>query len=97
MPVTKNPTDADAFWEIAGRAGVPSVVLDAAMSWDREPIEGVRVLSGLGVPDARGDYISYFVYTTDDLYFKRDPRDASTGIVCKKHCSNCFQSPECTH
>jgi len=79
MPVVKNPIDADAFWEVAGRAGVPGVVLDAAMSWDRPEVEGVDLLSGLGVPDARGDYISYFVYTTDDLYFKRDPKDASTG------------------
>jgi predicted AlkP superfamily phosphohydrolase/phosphomutase len=78
MPVVKNPMDAEPYWETAARAGVPSVVLDAAQSWDRAPVDQAKVLCGLGVPDARGDYISYFIYTTDDLYFYKDPSDKKT-------------------
>ena len=83
MPVVKNPLDPAAapFWELAAAQGVESIVLDAAQAFDRPPVDGARVLCGLGIPDARGDYISYFVYTTDPLYFPRDPEDseADTG------------------
>ncbi len=78
MPVVQNPLDAAPFWETAAKAGVESVILDAAQSWDRDPVDGAKVLCGLGVPDARGDYLSYFIYTTDDLYFYKDPSDRKT-------------------
>ncbi len=78
MPVVKNPMEAEPYWETAARAGVASVVLEAAQSWDRAPVDGAKVLCGLGVPDARGEYISYFIYTTDDLYFYKDPNDRKT-------------------
>src|SRR6185503_6630324 len=38
-----------------------------------------KVLCGLGVPDARGGYVSYFVYTTDELWFARDITDTSSA------------------
>lgn len=80
MPVVKNITKTTPYWEVAGEAGVSSVVLDAAMSWDRPPVENVKILSGLGVPDASGDYMSYYVYTTDELHFARKlDRESDTG------------------
>ena len=85
MQVVQNPVAAPPFWELAAAAGVQSVVLDAAQAWDRKPVDGARVLCGLGVPDARGQYISYFVYTTDDLYFDRkNDKDTDTGNGGKK-------------
>lgn len=78
LPVVKNPNVATPFWELAAAQGIPSVALCAGQAWDREPVEDARVLCGLGVPDARGDYISYFVYTTDELYFHRDVNDGDT-------------------
>lgn len=75
--IVTNPIRGQAFWEVAARAGVPSVVLDAAMSWDRPHVAGARVLSGLGVPDARGETGSWFLYTTDEDEFDRPPKGRS--------------------
>jgi predicted AlkP superfamily phosphohydrolase/phosphomutase len=61
-----NSTKVGGLWESAARAGVPSVVIDGAMAWDRPEVPGAKVLAGLGVPDARGDYGSWCVYTTQD-------------------------------
>ena len=61
-----NSTQVGGFWETAARAGVPSVVIDGAMAWDRPEVPGAKVLAGLGVPDARGDYGSWCLYTTQD-------------------------------
>ena len=59
-----NAAKVGGFWENAARAGVPSVVIDGAMAWDRPEVPGAKVLAGLGVPDARGDYGSWCLYTT---------------------------------
>jgi predicted AlkP superfamily phosphohydrolase/phosphomutase len=69
FPVTKNLNQATPFWEVAAKAGVVSRVIEGQQAWDREPVENAEVLCGLGVPDARGGYVSYFVYTTDELHF----------------------------
>ncbi|HVS11581.1 MAG TPA: alkaline phosphatase family protein [Planctomycetota bacterium] len=73
MSKVGNPLQATPFWEVAARAGVRSVALDAAMAFDREPVEGARVLAGLGVPDALGTYMNFTVYTTDELWFAQRP------------------------
>lgn len=67
-PVVANTLEATPFWESAARAGVASVVLDAAQSWDREDVDGAKVLAGLGVPDARGQYNGFSIYTTDPAW-----------------------------
>lgn len=64
--VVGNPTKTTGFWETAAHAGVKSVVLDAAMAWDRPPIDNLKLLAGLGVPDVRGQNGDWFVYTTAD-------------------------------
>jgi predicted AlkP superfamily phosphohydrolase/phosphomutase len=84
VPKWENPLAAAPFWETAAKAGVPCVVLDGAQSFDRTPVPGARVLAGLGVPDARGGVNSFFVYTSDELTFEREPKGKSTdsgGIV----------------
>lgn len=68
-PVVANTLEAEPFWESAARAGVASVVLDAAQAWDRADVPGAKVLAGLGVPDARGMYNGFTIYTTDPLWF----------------------------
>ncbi len=75
VPVVKNPLQAAPFWEIAAKAGVPARVIDGQQVWDREPVSGAKVLCGLGVPDARGSYMNYFIYTTDELVFARGMGD----------------------
>ncbi|HKC24539.1 MAG TPA: alkaline phosphatase family protein, partial [Thermoanaerobaculia bacterium] len=77
--VVANLARTGGFWEEAARAGVPSVVLDGAMTWDRPEVPGAKVLSGLGVPDVRGAYGDWFVYTTDASESDRAPQGRSTS------------------
>jgi predicted AlkP superfamily phosphohydrolase/phosphomutase len=79
--VVGNPIRTAGFWETAAKSGVACVVLDGAMSWDRPQVDGVKLLSGLGVPDVRGDTGDWFVYTTDPGESGRPPegRTTSTG------------------
>ena len=79
--VVSNPLRAEPFWEIAAQAGKRSVVLDAAMAWDRKPVEGARVLAGLGVPDIRGANGEWFIYTTDSFAFERPPKGKKKGLT----------------
>lgn len=77
--VVSNPTRTSEFWEEAARAGVKSVVIDAAMSWDRPDVENLELLAGLGVPDARGQYGDWFVYTDAQNVFQRAPLGSATA------------------
>jgi len=66
--VFHNRVQADGFWDYAARAGVPALVLDAALSFDRPATPGTRVLGGLGLPDATGAVSgSWAIYTDDPL------------------------------
>jgi len=76
--VVTNLVRTGGFWEVAARAGVPCVVLDGPMTWDRPDVPGAKVLAGLGVPDARGSYGDWFVYTTDPAELARAPKGRST-------------------
>ncbi|MBL8863321.1 MAG: alkaline phosphatase family protein [Planctomycetes bacterium] len=79
--VVANPTRTAPFWEVAAQAGVRSVVIDSAMSWDRPEVPGARVLSGLGVPDVRSNNGDWFVYTTDPKVIERAPVGQSTSTA----------------
>ena len=74
-----NRLQAEPFWETAAENGVPSVVLAAAQSFGRAPVDGAKVLAGLGVPDALGGVQNFSFYTTDDLFFQRPPEGKGTG------------------
>jgi len=82
--VVSNPVKSAGFWEVAARAGVPCVVIDAAMEWDRPDVPNLKLLAGLGVPDVRASNGDWFVYTTSDDVFSRAPEGESTdtgGLV----------------
>ena len=80
-----NPIQSVPFWEVAAAAGVPSLVLDAAQAWDRPVVPNARVLAGLGVPDARGEYNGYTLYTSDERWFAYEPGpDAATASAGTK-------------
>ncbi|MAF67182.1 MAG: hypothetical protein CMJ84_16185 [Planctomycetes bacterium] len=78
--IVTNPTEVPAFWDAAAEAGVETVVLEAAMSWDRPGSENLRLLAGLGLPDSRGSNGDWFIYTTDDLEMDRPPK-GRTGLT----------------
>jgi predicted AlkP superfamily phosphohydrolase/phosphomutase len=78
--VHRNQVQADAFWDHAGQAGVPSLVLDAALAFDRPHHPNTRVLSGLGLPDIRGaSNGEWFFYTNDDTVLARAEVDDGSG------------------
>jgi len=77
--IVTNPTQTSEFWEDAARAGVKSVVIDAAMSWDRPAVDNLELLAGLGVPDARGQYGDWFIYTDAQNVFQRAPLGTATS------------------
>ncbi len=79
--VVGNPTKAEPFWETAARAGRSCVIIDSAMSWDRPHVPGVRVLSGLGVPDVRSNNGDWFIYTTDPKVLERAPIGQTTSTA----------------
>ena len=85
-PRYTNPQEARNFWDVAGEAGVRSIVLDSAQSFDAESPDGVHVLHGLGVPDARGGLGDWIVYTDSDTEFDRVPegrRSSTAGRIFK--------------
>ena len=67
MPRAVRARQGDAFWKIAGEAGVPTVALQAPMEFPVEESPGTRILAGFGVPDARKSFGLWSVYTTDLL------------------------------
>ena len=74
-----NLADAPPFWEFAAQGGAESIVLDAAMAFDREDVPGARVLGGLGLPDLRGGQNGeWLIYTTDEFETKRVPEGRPT-------------------
>lgn len=78
--VFRNKVKAAGFWDHAGEAGVPSIVLDAALAFGRPHAPNTRVLGGLGLPDVRGGISGeWFVYTSDDIWFDSGPKGERAG------------------
>ena len=67
LPQAVRARQGDAFWQIAGAAGVETVALSAPMEFPVEESPGTRILAGFGVPDARRSFGLWAVYTTDLL------------------------------
>lgn len=65
LPLALRARQGDAFWKIAGAAGVPAVALSAPMEFPVEESPGARVLAGFGVPDARRSFGLWSLYETD--------------------------------
>jgi len=79
--VVGNPIAVDSFWEVAAKQGKRAVVLEAAMCWDRQPIPGAQVMAGLGLPDVRGSYGDWFVYTDDPYELEKPPKGNTKNLT----------------
>ncbi len=79
--IVANPVQVDSFWEVAAREGKRAVVLDAAMCWDRSAEPNARVMAGLGLPDVRGAYGDWFVYTDDPYELEKPPIGNTKGLT----------------
>lgn len=56
----------DAFWRITSEHGVPTTVIRWPVTFPAEEVSG-KMLSGLGVPDIKGNLGRYAFYTTRDM------------------------------
>ena len=64
-PRAVNSRGGEPFWEILGRAGIPSTIIRCPCTYPGEIGKG-RLLSGLGVPDIRGGLGTTTLYTDRD-------------------------------
>src|SRR5688572_10604653 len=53
------------LWSILGEAGIPSVALEAPISFPADRARNLRLLSGLGTPDVQATWGFYSVFTED--------------------------------
>lgn len=67
LPQAVRARHGDAFWRVAGAAGVEAVALSAPMEFPVAESPGARILAGFGVPDVRRSFGLWSVYTTDLL------------------------------
>jgi len=69
------------FWEVAGKAGVTSVVLHVPVTFPAVDFEKGRLLSGLGVPDVRGRIGTPSYYTSDPFFAPKNKNEFSVELV----------------
>ncbi|HIG88174.1 MAG TPA: hypothetical protein EYQ25_14190 [Planctomycetes bacterium] len=78
--IYRNNVRVAGFWDYAGEAGAPALVLDAALAFDRPHAKNTRVLGGLGLPDVRGGISGeWFIYSSDDIWFDPGPKGERAG------------------
>ncbi|HEV8131721.1 MAG TPA: alkaline phosphatase family protein [Acidobacteriota bacterium] len=69
VPISKprliNQRKGATFWKLLDQAGVSADVLRMPLTFPPEQLSHGRLLSGLGVPDVRGTWGTYFYYATD--------------------------------
>jgi len=65
-PVARNLRTGTPFWQLLGNQGVRVVALSVPYSFPPDPMRDGRMLSGLGVPDAR-ETNSTFTYVGTDV------------------------------
>lgn len=77
LPVLASRLRAPAFWDRAGAAGVPAVVLGSALTVGRSSPPGVRVLHGEGVLDASLGTGAWTLFTDEPRETR--PRTTASG------------------
>jgi len=77
-PVMTNARKGRAFWEYTAAAGVETVGVMMPMNMPPDEAEGVRILSGLGVPDMRKTMGTY-VYYVEDIEVARENTGSEEG------------------
>lgn len=64
-PVLINERHGVPFYQIAGQAGLKTAVIRMPLSFPAHPIGNAELLAGLGVPDVRGTWGTFFYFATD--------------------------------
>lgn len=63
-PVAINNRKGTCFWQALAEHGVHSTIIRVPGTFPPDPNPGGRLLSGLGVPDIRGTFGTYTLYTS---------------------------------
>ena len=85
IPDAVNNRQGTTFWELASDAGLRAKVIRVPATFPAEEVAGGTMLSGLGVPDARGGLGDWFVYTTDPDEDNREGRSTTTAGTVFRH------------
>jgi predicted AlkP superfamily phosphohydrolase/phosphomutase len=80
-PTVENTRQGATFWETAGEAGVRSTIVRVPATFPAAPYPGGHLLSGLGVPDIRGTFGTFTLYTTEALPEKVDENTEMGGKI----------------
>ncbi|MBI1851223.1 MAG: alkaline phosphatase family protein [Planctomycetes bacterium] len=65
VPMAINARHGTPFWSVVGRGGLRATVLEAPVSFPPDKVDGVRLLSGLGVPDVAKTWGFWSYFTSD--------------------------------
>ncbi|MBI1850747.1 MAG: alkaline phosphatase family protein [Planctomycetes bacterium] len=75
VPMGINTRHGSPFWSVIGRQGLRATVLEAPVSFPPDKVDGVRMLSGLGVPDVAKTWGFWSYFTSDP----KAPLTSETG------------------
>ena len=81
LPTVHNNRQGTPFWEVAGKAGVRSVVLHVPVTFPAVDFPDGRLVSGLGVPDVRGRIGTPSYYTSDPFFAPKNKNEFSVELV----------------
>jgi predicted AlkP superfamily phosphohydrolase/phosphomutase len=81
LPTAVNRRQGKTFWQHLDAAGKRCVVVEAPTSFPADPTEHGKVSSGLGVPDIRPSFGTYFVWSNDPAL----PDRTEMGAVIRLH------------
>ena len=81
VPEVINNRQGTPFWNVAGEHGHPTVVGRIPVTFPARAFPNGRLLSGLGVPDARGRIGSPSYYTSDPFYQLGTDNEFSIEVI----------------
>ncbi len=81
VPEVVNNRQGTPFWQVAGEHGHSCVVGRIPVTFPARPFANGHLLSGLGVPDARGRIGSPAYYTSDPFYQLGSDNEFSIEII----------------
>lgn len=78
-PIAINQREGKPFWQVLGEAGIHSTIIRVPQTFPPDPNPGGHLLSGLGVPDIRGTFGTYTLYTSDVFGGQKGGADTEMG------------------
>ncbi len=64
-PIALNQREGTPFWQVLADEGIHSTVIRVPQTFPPDDNPGGKLLSGLGVPDVRGTFGTYTLYTSE--------------------------------